>query len=402
MDARDVLVSALGALGAGRRRTLLSLVGTSIGVAAVVVLTGLGEGAQRFVRAQFDLLGTDVVGVLPGKVETTGGIPGIGGVPNDLTLDDARAIQRAVPAAQHVAPMLLGNAPVSHGDLSRRVLIFGCTPEVLPVRDLDVRAGRFLELASWDHAEAEVVLGGGLARELFGTASPLGAKVRVGAWRMRVVGVLGSQGTHFGMDLDETAMVPVATAMRLFDQSSLFRVAVQLRPDADGAAAQERIRSLLIERHGEEDVTIVTPDAILAALGKLLDVLTLALVGIASISLAVAGIGVMNVMLVSVSERTAEIGLLKALGGTRRQILGLLLTEAVLMTGLGGLVGIALGWAALAGASLAWSAIPPTPPVWSAAAAFAVALGVGAVFGLLPAARAVKLDPVLALTRRRG
>jgi putative ABC transport system permease protein len=399
MHALDVVASAATALRASKRRTLLSLVGTAIGVAAVVVLTGLAEGARRFVRAQFDFLGTDVIVVLPGKVETTGGLPGFGGVPHALSLADARAVQRAVPAAAYVAPILIGNAEVGREDRARNVLVFGCTPEAVPVRDLELRAGRFFT-AEWEDAEDEVVLGSGMARELFGAANPLGERVRVGGWRMRVVGIMGSKGTHFGMDLDETVMVPVTTAMRMFDADSLFRILVQTRPGADRDAAQERIRDLLVERHGEEDVTLVTPDAVLAALEGVLGALTAALVGIASISLAVAGIGIMNVMLVTVGERTGEIGLLKAVGATRRQVLALILAEAVMIAALGGLAGIVLGAAALFGAGLAWPAIPSAPPAWAAAAALGVALVVGVAFGLLPALRAVRLDPVEALARR--
>jgi putative ABC transport system permease protein len=400
VDLADLGGSAARALLAKKSRTLLSLFGMSIGVAAVVVLAGLGEGARAWVRAQFEIIGTDVIGILPGKVETTGGFPGFGGVPNDLTLADAEAIRRAVPQAANVAPISFGNDVASAGDRSRRVLVFGCTPEVVPVRKLEVRAGRFLSEGPWDQVGSEVVIGAGLAQELFGTETPVGQRLRVGGWRMRIVGVLENQGVHFGMDMDETVMVPVATAMRMFDQSSLFRIAVQLRPGADEERAQERILALLIERHGEEDVTLTTPDAILTALEGVLLALTLGLMGIASISLAVAGIGVMNVMLVAVSERTSEVGLLNALGATRGQVLSLFLAEAALLSALGGVVGVGLGWAALAAGSARVAALPPTPPTWSAVAGIGVAVGCGLVFGLLPAARAVRLDPVAALEGR--
>ncbi len=399
MDAADVFGSAWQALGSSKRRTLLSLLGTAIGVAAVVVLTGLAEGARRFVKAQFDVLGSDVIAVLPGKVETSGGIPGFGGVPNPLTLADARAVQRGIPGAQFVAPILLGNAEIAAGDKSRRVLVFGCTEEIVPVRDFEVAAGRFLH-ADWERTGDEIVIGQGLAFELFGAESALGQRVRVGGWRMRVVGVLGSQGVHFGMNLDETALVPVSTAMRMFDTDALFRILVQLKPGTPLDAGQARLLELLISRHGEEDVTLVTPDAVLAALGGVLNALAAALLGIASISLAVAGVGIMNVMLVSVGERTGEIGLLKAIGGTRRQVLLLFLTEAVLISAAGGISGLVLGSSILGAASLRWPAIPSLPPAWAALAALGVALSVGVLFGLLPALRAMKMEPVVALTRR--
>ena len=400
MNVLDIVSSSNGALRAHARRTLLSLVGMSIGVAAVVVLTGLGEGGRDFVRRQFEIIGTNVVAVLPGKVETSGAIPGLGGVPNDLTIADAEALARGLPQAESVAPVYLGNDTIAHGERSRQVLVFGSTAEVFPIRKLRLRSGTFLPPGHWDRGGNVAVIGPRLATELFVGENPLGKNIRIGDFRMRVIGVLANQGMHFGVDLDETVFVPVATALRIFDRTSLFRVVMQLRPGADPERAKERCAAILRERHGEEDFTITTPDAVLSSLESILAMLTLVLVGIASVSLAVAGIGIMNVMLVSVSERTQEIGLLKALGATRGQVLSLFLAEAAILSVLGGALGLLIAALVLRTASLVYPGFPVSPPPWAMAASLGLAVVVGIVFGLLPAIRAIRLDPIAALSGR--
>lgn len=400
MNLYDVFAAAGGALRAHGRRTALSLVGMSIGVAAVVVLTGLGEGGRDFVRRQFEVIGTNVVAVLPGKVETSGAIPGLGGVPNDLTIKDAEALARGIPQVERVAPVYLGNDTIAHGERARQVLVFGSTAEIAPIRKLRLRSGRFLPAGRWDRGANVVVIGPKLAAELFVGENPLGRNVRIGEWRMRVIGVLAPQGVNFGVDLDETAFVPVATALRIFDRSSLFRVVLQLRPGTDPAQAEKRCAAILRERHGEEDFTITTPDAVLSSLDSILTMLTLVLVGIASVSLAVAGIGIMNVMLVSVSERTQEIGLLMALGASRGQVLSLFVVEAAILSALGGILGLLFAAFVLQVASLVYPGFPVSPPPWAMGAALGLAVLVGIVFGLLPALRAIRLDPIAALSGR--
>jgi putative ABC transport system permease protein len=224
--------------------------------------------------------------------------------------------------------------------------------------------------------------------------------VRVGDWGMRVIGILEPRGQQLGIDMDEVVVVPVATAMKMLNRSGLFRLVIQVKSYADLGAAKQAVLRLLTARHGEEDVTVITQDAVVTAFDSILRALTLALGGIAGVSLAVAGVGIMNVMLVSVSERTREVGLLKALGAGRGQILAAFLTEAVLISSAGGLLGLGLGWAAVLGLVAVYPALPASPPVWAVAAAFALSVAVGAVFGVLPARRATRLDPVAALAGR--
>ena len=400
MRTLDVLGFAARALRGHRLRTALSLLGVAIGVAAVVTLTALGEGARRYVLAQFASVGTNMVIVLPGKTETTGAMPGIGGVPHDLTLDDALAVSRSVREVDKLAPMVVGTETVAFGERRRQVALFGSTHEALEVRRLGIAHGRFLPPSAWDRGAPIAVLGSRLAQELFPAAEPVGQVVRVGDWRMRVIGVLEPRGQQLGINMDDVVVVPVATAMKMLNRSGLFRLVIQVRSYAELERAKQAVLRLLSERHGEEDVTVITQDAVVSAFSSILGALTMALGGIAAVSLAVAGVGIMNVMLVSVSERTREVGLLKALGAERRQILAAFLAEAILISSAGGLLGLALGWLAVLGIVTVYPALPASPPLWAVAAAFSLSVATGAVFGVLPARRATRLDPVAALAGR--
>jgi len=396
----DLVAFALRALRGHRLRTALSLLGVAIGVAAVVTLTALGEGARRYVRGQFAAVGSNMVIVLPGKSETTGAMPGFGGVPHDLTLDDALAVARGVREVDKLAPMVVGTETVAFGERRRQVALFGSSHEALEVRRLAMAQGRFLPAIPWDRGAPVAVLGSQLARELFPAADPVGQVVRVGDWRMRVIGVLEPRGQQLGIDMDDVVIVPVATAMKMLNRSGLFRLVMQVRSYADLGRTREGVLRILTERHGEEDVTVITQDAVVTAFDSILGALTMALGGIAAVSLAVAGVGIMNVMLVSVSERTREVGLLKALGAGRGQILAAFLAEAILISSAGGLLGLALGWAAVLVLVAVYPALPASPPLWAVLAAFSLSVAVGGVFGVLPARRATRLDPVAALAGR--
>jgi putative ABC transport system permease protein len=394
----DALRFAGTALLQNRRRSALSLLGVAIGVVAVVSLTAVGEGALRYVTGQFARLGSSLVIVVPGKNETTGGVPhGIGGIPNDLTMEDAVAIERRVREVRAAVPITLGTDSVSFEQRSRQTPIVGATAEFERIQSLEVALGGFLPPGDIDRGAPIAVLGHTVARELFGTANPLGESVRIGGWRMRVVGVLARRGTQIGLKVDESVFVPAATGMRMGNRSSLSRVMLDLHPRADPDRAIAHVRELLTERHDEEDFTCISQEAVLASLGSILRVLTLVLAGIAAVSLAVAGIGIMNVMLVSVSERTDEVGLLKALGASRRQILTVFLLEAILLSLLGGVVGLGAGLALVRLGVVLYPAVPAAAPLWAIAAVLALSLATGVLFGVLPAWRAARLDPVAAL-----
>jgi putative ABC transport system permease protein len=400
VTARDLVTFAGRALTGHRLRSALSLVGVAVGVAAVILLTALGEGARRYVVDQFAQIGSSFVAIVPGKTDTTGAMPGVGGVPNDLTLEDARALARALPNVNYVAPFVVATDAVAHGERRRQVMVAGVTPEFAALRRLVVARGRFLPPTEIDRGGALAVLGRKVAEELFAGAEPIGQVVRIGGRRCRVIGVLASRGQQLGMDMDEVVLVPVATGMRMFNRTSLFRVVIDVGNATELDAVKEVARQVLAERHGEEDVTLITEAAVVDSLSAILNALTLALAAIAAISLAVAGIGILNVLLVAVSERTGEIGLLRAVGATRRQVMGCFLAEAILLSGLGGAIGLAVGALGVRVLVGLWPALPASPPNWAVAAAVFLSLAVGAVFGWLPARRAAALDPVLALAGR--
>lgn len=400
MSPLDTLRVAVVALLRHPMRTGLSLVGIAVGIGAVTVLTSLGEGARRYVEGQFEFLGSDVLVVLPGRSETTGTIPGIGGAPNDLTLEDAVALERRLDTVEFVVPVVLATETISLGERARQSTILATTAGMRDMRALDLVSGEFLPDGALDRGAPVAVLGSKVARELFGSESPVGRKVRIGDWRMRVVGVIAARGTHMGIDMDEMAMIPVATGLRMFNRTSLSRILARLPAGVSAGTAEADIEALLTERHDELDVTVITPGAILGAVGGVLDALSLALAAIAGISLVVAGVGIMNVMLVSVTERTAEVGLLLAVGALRRQVLVVFLAEAALISLVGGALGLAGGVLVVQALGLAFPAFPVATPVWVVGTSIVVALGVGVLFGVLPAQRATRLDPVAALARR--
>ena len=402
MRARDAISFALASLAFSRVRTLLMLLAMSIGVAAVVVLTAIGNGARHYVVDQFSSLGTNLVIVVPGRAETAGGTAStlVGETPRDLTLDDARSLLRG-DALRRMAPFNLGEIAVSYRGRERQAPLLGSTAALLPIHHLEMARGSFLPEEDMEIARPVCVLGATISRELFGRQNPLGEMVRLGGFRCRVIGVLASQGRSLGHDTEELVVVPVAFAQMLLNTEGLFRILVEARDPESIPRLKQFILDTIAGRHyGEEDITIVTQDSVLATFERILGALTLSVAGIAAISLVVAGILIMNVMLMAVAQRTAEIGLCKAIGASRRQIMVLLVTEALLLSAVGGLLGLAIG---LAGSRLARSLYPELsagPPSWAMVAALGTALATGLIFSLLPARRAARLDPIQALARR--
>jgi putative ABC transport system permease protein len=400
--ARDAIAFALASLAFSRVRTLLMLLAMSIGVAAVVVLTAIGNGARHYVVDQFSSLGTNLVIVVPGRAETAGGAAStlVGETPRDLTLDDARSLLRG-DALRRMAPFNLGEIAVSYRGRERQAPLLGSTAALLPIHHLEMARGSFLPEEDMEIARPVCVLGATISRELFGRQNPLGEMVRLGGFRCRVIGVLASQGRSLGHDTEELVVVPVAFAQMLLNTEGLFRILVEARDPESIPRLKDFILDTIARRHyGEEDITIVTQDSVLATFERILGALTLSVAGIAAISLIVAGILIMNVMLMAVAQRTGEIGLCKAIGASRRQIMALLVTEALLLSAVGGLLGLAMG---LAGSRLARSLYPELsagPPSWAMVAALGTALATGLVFSLLPARRAARLDPIQALGRR--
>ncbi len=401
MRPLDVVRFALRAAAGYPTRTLLMLLAMAIGVGSVVVLSTLGEGARSFVISQFSSLGTNLLIVLPGRSETVGGPPPLLGItPRDLTVEDAMALRRSANI-RYVAPIAMGAAPVSHGAREREVTILGSTPHLYQVRQLSMARGMFLPEGDIGRAAPVCVLGDTVREELFGSEQALGETVRIGDRRFRVIGELAKKGESVGLDVGEVVVIPVASAQALFDTSSLFRILIEAEDREAIPRAKEAILRIIRERHdGEDDVTVITQDAVLATFDKIFTVLTLTVTGIGAISISVAGILIMNVMLIAVSQRGAEIGLLKAVGAPASGIVTLFLAESVVLS----LVGAGLGL--LVGSGGVWlieQLVPNFPlsvPPWSLAAGVGVAMVTGLVFGVVPAMRAARLDPVVSLSRR--
>ena len=373
----------------------------AIGVGAVILLTALGEGARRYVTREFTSLGTHLLIVIPGRSETTGGPPPLlGETPRDLTLEDALALKRSA-SIRRVAPIALGSAPVVWKQLNREVTIMGSTEALYGIRQLTMAQGRFLPPDNPSRGTAVCVLGYKIKNELFGNSSPLGEWVRIGGRRFRVIGVLAPKGQSLGLDMGDIAIIPVASAQALFNTSSLFRIMIQATGRDSVLLAKKAILKTIRDRHeGEDDVTVITQDALLKTFDRIFTALTLTVGGIAAISLAVAGILIMNVMMISVSQRKTEIGLLKAIGSPRDQILRLFLSESAILSLIGSLLGVALAlfgtWVSLR----LYPNFPVTIPWWALSAAIGVGLITGLVFGVLPARKAAALEPVEALSRR--
>ncbi|WP_296494024.1 ABC transporter permease [Rhodoferax sp.] len=402
MRLADLIRFAREAATGNPLRAALLVLAMAIGVAAVVVLTALGDGARRYVVNEFSSLGSNLVIVLPGRSQTGGFNPGnaITSTPRDLTIDDAQALQRA-SAVRRVAPLAVGTSEISAGGKLREVLVAGTVSEYVEVRQMAMAQGRFLAAGDWRRGASEAVIGAKVRDEIFGSAPALGQLVRIGDRRFRIVGVLAPSGQGLGMNADELVFVPVSLAQAMFNSNTLFRILVEAHGRESIEAAKAQVAEIIRLRHeGEQDVTVITQDAVLATFDRLLGALTLGVAGIAAISLAVAGILVMNVMLVSVSQRTAEIGLLKALGATGGGIRLIFLTEAIMLSLTGAVAGYGLGLLAAALIRLLYPAFPAYPPDWAVLAGLATALVTGILFGVLPARRAAQLDPVQALARR--
>ncbi len=397
MTAPDLLRLALGAVLAHRLRSALTVLGIVIGIASVILITSLGEGARRYILAEFTQFGTNLLAINPGRIETTG-IPGALGVTiRKLTLEDAEAIRR-VAGVQEVVPLAFGMARVEAGARGRSVFVYGVTSGVPAVWKFQVGQGRFLPPGNPRRAAPYAVLGPTLKREIFGDANALGRYVRIGGERFQVIGVMAPKGLLLGIDLDDAAYIPVASAQRIFDRDELMEIDVLFAPGTDTARLVGDLRALLKARHGgEEDFTITTQTEMLDVMGSVMTVVSGAVAAIGAISLVVGAIGILTIMWVAVGERTREIGLAHAIGASRGEILTLFLAEATILSTLGGLLGLAAGFGIGWTVRLALPALPlETPPAF-VAAALAVSVAVGLLSGVLPARRAAQLDPIEAL-----
>lgn len=393
----DAFRFALQAIVAHRFRSALTLLGIAVGIAAVILLTSIGEGVHRFVLAEFSQFGTNVINISPGKTKTGGAHPtGIPTTVRPLTVEDTEALKR-LPLATGATSTVWGNSEVEMNGRLRRSTVYGVDADFPLVFSSSVSIGRFLPDERGGNARALVVLGSKLRQKLFGNSNPLGARVRIGGLHFRVIGVMAPKGQFLGIDLDDTAFIPAARSLELYNREGLMEIHVTYPENVPAAKVVDAIKATLIKRHGREDFTVVTQEDMLATLSNILDILTAAVGALGGISLVVGGVGIVTIMTIAVAERTNEVGLLVALGAPRRTILALFLGEAIVLAALGGALGLLLG---IGCAQLLHLLVPDMPvhtPWQFVIGAELVAAAIGLLAGVLPARHAARLDAIEAL-----
>jgi putative ABC transport system permease protein len=399
MDVREAFALALEMLAANRVRTALTMLGVVIGVAAIILLVSLGEGATAYITRELTGLGTNLLIITPGKTQTSGGFhPPTASTVRKLTYEDAVALRRRATLLTDAVPVVLGTGKIRYQGVSRDTSVIGVTPEFQRVRNLYVEIGQFVSEEDVEGRRRVVVLGRTVKRELFGEENPLGQFVTLADSRYRVIGIMERKGVSLGFDIDDLVFIPVKSAQDLFDTDRLFEILASVRSPDEIDRATQQVKDILMRRHGNrEDFTLTSQGAILSAFTTILKILTAVLGGIAGISLLVGGIGIMNIMLVSVRERTREIGIRKAVGARRRDILGQFLLESVMMSSLGGGLGIVVGVGGAKALSLFFTYLPTQVSPWAILMAFGFSAAVGIFFGVYPARRAALLDPIQAL-----
>lgn len=396
MNAADTFRFAFRSLTAHRLRTLLSASGIAIGMAAVILLTAIGDGIQRFVLSEFTQFGTNIVTITPGKINTHGGSLGAIGSARLLTIEDGIALKQS-RYAQYTNASVVGNAEIRAQGRSRRVTAYGQGPDFADAFNMQVEIGQFLPQDDPRNPRAYAVLGAKVRTELFGDANPLGALLQIGGSRFRIIGVMSPKGNVLGFDLDDTVFIPTARALEVFNRQGVMEINFSYIPDISIDAVVSDIRRILVARHGREDFTVKPQQQMLSTLSTVLTVLKFAVAALGGISLVVGAIGMITLMHIAVSERVAEIGLLTALGATHARIRIIFLLESTVLSTLGGLMGLAVG------AGIAWllqlliSGLPVNIPWNYVAGALCISMLIGLMAGVVPAMRAAKLNPVDAL-----
>lgn len=396
MRIGDFIHLTLSSLLTHKMRSLLTMLGISVGILAVIILTSIGEGMHKFILAEFTQFGTTLVAINPGKTDTLGVSMGVFGSDRPLSIEDAEAIKR-LPFAQTVVGIIQGNAEVEGNNRSRRTTVYGSGSDFPLAFRMPVSLGDFLPDDDPLAPRALAVLGSKVKQELFGDENPIGQRIRIGGDRYRVIGVMQAKGQVLGFDLDDTVYIPLARGLEMFNREGLMEIDLLYHPGTDEESVVSGIRRLLLARHGREDFTITSQQQMLDVMGSILNIITFAVAAIGSISLLVGGIGIITIMTISVAERTSEIGLLRALGAEHNQIMLLFLGEAVVLSAIGGIAGL-LGAATIL--TLVQVFLPDLPihTPWNyVLLAESTALVIGLLAGVIPARNAARMDPVEAL-----
>ena len=396
MTDLDLMRLAGGAVRAHRLRSGLTMLGIMIGIASVILLTSIGEGTRRFVMAELLQFGTDVIFIRAGKITTSGPPTAILSTVHQITIEDAEALRRVYGVIRTV-PISVGNARVEAGPRGRSVLIVGTTADAPPAWKVDIGMGRFLPPTDPRRGGPITVLGPRTKQELFGARNPIGEHVRIGGQRFLVIGVMAPKGVILGLDLDDRAYIPVSTALEMFNRDDLTEIHVQFATSAGVDAVSHGVTRVLSARHGEEDFTLISQTDMLGLLDRVLGVVSAGVTAIGGISLVVGAIGILTMMWISVTERTSEIGVARALGATPEQVQRLFLVEAAILSLAGGALGVAAGMGVARALQLVVPGLPVQTRPGYIAGAIAMSLAVGLISGVLPARRAAALDPVEAL-----
>lgn len=394
----ELIRTAIIALNQNKMRAALTALGVIIGVMSVILLIALGESAQAYVEREFAIMGSNVIIITPGKQETTGMFPISAGSHRKLTYEIARQIKRKVPGIIGVASNTLGLANIRYKNRQRNVLLIGTTPDFEKVRQLYTQIGRFLTEEDIERNSRVCIIGTTVKKELFGTHRALYEKISINGSKHTIVGILEERGMALGIDLGDIVIAPLPSAQRIFNVEEVMEILVGARTQEDIPRATESARRIVRSAHdNEEDFTITNQDSMLSAFSRIFSMLRLMLVGIACISLLVGGIGIMNIMLVSVRERTREVGIRMAVGATRADIGLQFLVESITLSVLGGMTGIFLGFIGSTIIRFLYPNLPIGLSMWSVITAFLFSSAVGVISGVYPALKAASVDPVEAL-----
>jgi len=396
MQTNEFVKFTLFSLIAHRMRSILTATGIAIGIAAVVLLTSIGEGMHQYVMTEFSQFGTNIISVQPGTIQTHGAnVAALSNV-RPLSIEDSVALQK-LSQVQESNGSLQGLAEIEGNNRQRKTIVYGVSESFPRIFEIHPKAGKFLPKDNETHPRAYAVLGSKVKTELFKDKNALGQRIRVGGQRFRVVGVMESKGSILGIDLDDCIYIPTSRALDLFNKNSLMEIQVKHRDNANVDEVVSSIKRLLIARHGQEDFTIIKQEQMLEVLNSVLDVLTFAVGALGGISLFVGGIGVLTIMSIAVNERVSEIGLFRALGAHKNLIMLIFLGEAMVLSGIGGLVGLLIGIGGANTLHFVFPAIPVHTPWSFVFMAEILALMIGLIAGVLPAKKAASLDPIDAL-----
>ena len=396
MKFQDLFIFSSYSVVSQKMRSFLTSLGIAIGVVCVIFLTGLGQGLQTYIISQFTQFGSNIIGISPGKTETMGMPLGVFGTVKPLTFEDAKALER-LPVIDVAVPVSAGNGEIEYGERMRRSMVVGTGADYDVIVDAKDMLGEYLPHDNPKSPRSLAVLGPKLRDELFDDANPLGELVRINSERFRVIGVLPPKGDFLGIDLDDGIYIPMAKFQSMFNLNNFQEIDVVHYERYATEEAVASIKRLIIDRHGSEDVTITTQANMLETLEDIMKWLKFTVAAFGGISLLVGGVGIFTIMTVAVNERTSEIGVLRAVGASRKKIRDVFLLESIFLAILGALLGLSIGFAAVYVALIFYPDMPIAIAWDYIVYAVFISLAIGLIAGFLPARAAAQLDPVEAL-----